>query len=295
MNNPRADRLVLITGASGFTGRYLASALRSQGMQVHAPESLDLTNPESVARALKSVGPTAVVHLGAISFAAHGDSAAYYKTNALGTLNLLQAINAEGLQLSHFVFASSAAVYGDQGLALLDESLTPNPASDYGVSKLAAEHLVRLHSKADSTVIFRPFNYTGIGQPAHFIIPKLVSHYAQRKPTIELGNIDVAREFNDVRWAAEAYVAALSYQGHFATLNLCTGAPHSLRSVMAILKDITSHEPEMQVNAEFLRANDLPSLAGDPKKLNAAFELPSVIALENTLRWMCDHYATEAT
>ena len=172
----------------------------------------------------------------------------------------------QNIALSHFVFASTAAVYGNQGLALLHERLTPNPESDYGISKLAAEHLVRLHSSAQTTVVLRPFNYTGVGQEKQFIIPKLVSHYALRKPTIELGNIDVAREFNDVRWAVSVYVAALQHTGKFVTLNLCSGQAHSLRRVMQTLEALTSHRPELKINPAFVRANDLPSLAGDPGK-----------------------------
>ena len=292
MNNTETPRRALVTGAAGFTGRYLVPQLEADGWEVDTAESLDLTDPASIDRALQSGQPTAVVHLGAISFAAYDDSERYYQTNTVGTLNLLKSISKLQLELSHFVFASTAAVYGNQGLPLLDEQLTPTPDSDYGVSKLAAEHLVRVHSTARSTIVLRPFNYTGVGQNKQFIIPKLVSHYAERKPTIELGNTDVAREFNDVRWVAAVYVAALRFRGDHTTLNLGTGQTHSLDSVMQILQSITRHQPELVTNPAFVRANDLPSLAGDPRALNSQFELPAQYDLTDTLRWMCDGYAS---
>jgi len=286
------SRRVLITGGSGFTGQHLVAALEQKGHQAHVPASLDLTDSTSVAQALHSVQPDAVVHLGAISFAAHGDSMPYYETNTLGTLNLLAAIAEQKIELSHFIFASTAAVYGNQGRPVLGEGLTPQPDGDYGISKLAAEHLVRVHSNARSTVVFRPFNYTGVGQSEQFIIPKLVKHYALREPEIELGNIDVAREFNDVRWAVSAYVAALDYEGAQVTLNLCTGNAHKLRDVMMTLESITGHQPKLKTNQAFVRANDLPSLAGDPERLNAEFVLAQPSSLNDTLSWMCDYYAS---
>ncbi|WP_137984288.1 GDP-mannose 4,6-dehydratase, partial [Pseudomonas viridiflava] len=81
-------------------------------------------------------------------------------------------------------------------------------------------------------VITRPFNYTGVGQAENFLLPKIVSHFTQRESTIELGNLDVWRDFSDVRAVTSAYRGLLEARPLGKTLNVCSGVTHSLREVI---------------------------------------------------------------
>lgn len=236
---------VLVTGAAGFTGRYVLQALRERGFEaigaVHGrspgPEEVafDLEDARAVAAAMRSVQPQAVVHLAAIAFVAHEDVAAIYRVNVVGTRYLLAALADLPQRPEAVLLASSANVYGNAALPSIDEAVAPSPANDYAVSKLAMEYLARTWMERLPIVIVRPFNYTGVGQSERFVIPKLVAHFARRAPEVRLGNIEVAREFNDVRMVADAYVRLLQRGEAGQVYNVCTGRAVSLREVIGQL------------------------------------------------------------
>jgi len=132
----------------------------------------------------------------------------------------------------------------------------------------------------------RPFNYTGPWQAKSFVIPKLVSHFAQRAEAVELGNLDVEREFNDVRFVCEAYLRLLQKAMPGEVYNICSGKPVTLKSVIELLGQITGHQLQVNVNPAFVRSNEIHRLCGSPAKLvNMVGEISSP-ALIDTLRWM---------
>jgi nucleoside-diphosphate-sugar epimerase len=97
MPSSDAKKAVLLTGAGGFTGRYLELALLQRGYRVSrldsgGSEPCDLTDRAAVERTVLKVTPGYVVHLAAISFVAHGNAEDFYRVNVIGTLNLLHAL-----------------------------------------------------------------------------------------------------------------------------------------------------------------------------------------------------------
>lgn len=295
---------VLVTGLAGFTGRYVLQALQQRGWQVWglgaqpAPADLglppthylqaDLADPAALAAAVAQARPQAVIHLAAIAFVGHGDADAFYRVNLLGTRHLLAALAALPQPPARVLLASSANIYGNQTEGMLDEATPPQPANDYAVSKLAMEHMARLWSAQLPLTIVRPFNYTGVGQSADFLLPKIVAHFRCRAERIELGNLDVWRDFSDVRAVADAYVRLLDAPAAVgATVNVCSGHSHSLREVLAMAEQITGHSMAVQVNPAFVRANEVKTLLGNPARLRdlvgADWASPP---LQDTLRWM---------
>jgi nucleoside-diphosphate-sugar epimerase len=113
----------------------------------------------------------------------------------------------------------------------------------------------------------RPFNYIGPGQDASFVIPKIVSHFVKKLPLLELGDIDVAREFNDVRFVVAAYLGLLEVAEVGETYNICSGRPVTLEAMIALLTELTGHSIEVRVNPAFVRANEIKMLSGNPQKL----------------------------
>lgn len=290
---PRA----LITGLGGFTGRYLAQELECAGYQVfgtaHGHEPLeknlfavDLCDRNELRRVIAEIRPSVVAHLAAISFVAHGDAEEIYRVNVVGTRNLLESLAALEQRPKAVLLASSANVYGNAPAALIDESVQPLPANDYAVSKLAMEYMARLWMDRLPIVITRPFNYTGIGQGEQFLLPKIVSHFQRREPVIELGNIDVERDFWDVRLVAKAYSSLLAMVPAGQVFNVSSGRAHSLKDVLAAMAEIAGYEIEVRVNPAFVRANEVKRLQGDASKLYRVIGKGGNIPLKETLRWM---------
>ena len=289
---------ILITGISGFTGRHLAGALMDVGAIVHGFSSAPidgskaiingrnvvgcLTEKASLITAVKIANPDYVIHLAGISFANHDSALPYYDINVIGTENLLKACESRAGHIKNIIIASSAAVYGFPQNDVVFESDLLSPVSHYGVSKLAMEHIARSYVDILPITIVRPFNYTGPGQPEHFLIPKIVDHFARKKPKIELGNVNIIREFSDVRDIVKYYCSLLE-QDEFGTFNLCTGGSNSFADVINTLTEITDHKIEIVKNPKFVRKNDLLRLVGSPEKLVATTKSRASFTLRDTL------------
>ena len=294
----RSER-VLVTGARGFTGRHLTAALRTAGYEVtglvESPPAAsgevcaDLTDAAATARAVEEARPDRVVHLAAISFVAHDHVEQIYRTNVLGSLALMQALALRSETIRAVILASSANVYGNAGDGAIDESTLPSPVSHYAASKLAMEHMAATFRDLLPVVIVRPFNYTGPGQSELFVVPKLVAHFRRRAEAIELGNLDVVREFMDVRAVSEVYRRLLACDEAIGeTINICTGRGMTLREVIALLESETGHRMEVRVNPRFVRASEVRCLVGSPRKLASLTGPVAEVPLAATLRAMLE-------
>jgi GDP-6-deoxy-D-talose 4-dehydrogenase len=232
------------------------------------------------------VRPDYLIHLAAISFVQHADAEAFYRVNVIGTLNLLQAMVDAKLSPRRVLIASSANIYGNAKAEVITEEQSPQPVNHYAVSKLAMEYMVRTWCDRLPIVITRPFNYTGVGQEPHFLIPKIVSHFVRRAPMIELGNLDVEREFSDVRMVASAYRRLIEDAPAGEIFNICSGVAYSLAEVLAMMAKIAGYTIEVTVNPAFTRPNEVKRLVGSPKKLHDLVGHIETIPLPKTLDWM---------
>ncbi|WP_144939119.1 GDP-mannose 4,6-dehydratase [Pseudomonas alabamensis] len=294
----QASKRALITGIQGFTGRYMAAELRAQGFEVLGTGSqpseepgyfqADLTDAVRLRALLADLQPDVVVHLAALAFVGHGVADAFYQVNLIGTRNLLEAIAACGKVPDCVLLASSANVYGNASDGMLSEATLPAPANDYAVSKLGMEYMARLWQDRLPLVITRPFNYSGVGQGENFLLSKIVSHFRRRAPVIELGNLDVWRDFSDVRAVVAAYRGLLEAAPVGQTVNVSSGVAHSLRDVIALCEQITGHQIEVTVNPAFVRANEVKTLTGDNTRLRGLVPGWSTPPLRDTLAWMLD-------
>lgn len=284
-----------ITGLSSFTGHYMASELLTLGYEIwgigkSAIESFsvnaDLTDLPSLCSAVADIKPNLVVHLAGIAFVGHGQPSAFYDVNLIGTRNLLQALEPFADRLECILLASSANVYGNTQEGLIAESQAPNPSNDYAVSKLAMEYMAKTWLPKLPIVIARPFNYTGIGQTDNFLIPKIVSHFLRQETSVSLGNLEVWREFNDVRDVVRAYRGLIQCKPIGQTFNVCSGNLISLREVVSLATQITGHQIEINVNPALVRANEVTRLGGDCTKLLSYIPDWKPRPLANTLAWM---------
>lgn len=295
---------ILITGANGFTGQHLLERLTRDGHELHGllhcasevPNATlheahvaDLRDLPALRQVVERVQPDRVVHLAAIAFVAHDDPAELYSTNILGTRNLLEALASARRQPEAVLLASSANVYGNRREGVLDESMEPEPANDYGISKVTCELLARLYADRLPIITVRPFNYTGRGQSEQFIIPKIVAHARSRSPVIELGNIDVARDFSDVRTVVDSYARLLDEPRSIGgTFNVCSGKAHSLAEILKLVETLSGHHMDCRLNSAFVRINEVRTLCGTGARLEAMIGPLGMPSLADTIAWMLE-------
>ena len=294
MAKPRA----LLTGRTGFTGRYVAHELEQAGYEVIGLASqmgdseagltiqANLLDRDAVAKAVAEADADVVVHLAAVAFVAHGDVDEMYRVNVVGTRNLLEALAGAQKRPELVVLASSANVYGNAEVDPITEDTPPAPANDYAVSKLAMEYMAKLWMDRLPITVTRPFNYTGVGQSEHFLIPKIVAHFAQERGVIELGNTGVIRDFSDVRDIAAAYLRIIQSRPIGRVINLCSGKGYSLSDVINAMTRISGHKLRIEVNPGFVRHGEVLRLVGSSSLLDVGWEGQSARSLEETLDWM---------
>lgn len=292
------SKKVLITGIASFTGPYIAQELFLHGYEVVGLSQLpfeiacasciegNLLDATALNKIIDTFKPNFVIHLAAITFVPHGDVAEMYMTNIVGTRNLLSALSRQTSPPEKVLLASSANVYGNAIEGALDEKTAFSPANDYATSKVAMELMAKTWSKHLPISVTRPFNYTGVGQADKFLIPKLVTHFQQNKPKIELGNIDVIRDFSDVRFVSAAYQLLIEHALPGEAYNICSGSGCTLASIIDELNDIAGYKIDVAVNPDFVRENEVKKLVGDNKKLLELCPSLEAMPIRDTLRWM---------
>lgn len=287
----------LITGIDGFTGRYLAAELASAGHEVFGLSAssndrggkvftCDICDGPALHAVIARIQPDLVFHLAAIAFVPHGDADTIYRTNIVGTRNLLAALAECANTPKGVLLASSANVYGNATEGVIDERVTPSPANDYAVSKLAMEYMSALWRPQLPITIVRTFNYSGVGQSPEFLLPKIVSHFRRRAPILELGNLDIVRDFSDVRSVVSIYRRLLETTSRECLVNVCSGRGYALREVLEMVGDLAGYMPKLSVNSAFVRSNEVRTLVGSRQLLEKMVGPTAGISLRETLTWM---------
>jgi len=262
-----SNNKVLIFGANSFTAKHLIPYLEKNGFNILKSKA-NILKKDEILSDIIDIKPDYIINLAGVSFVAHSNSLDFYSVNTIGALNILDILIEKNINPKKVILASSATVYGNQNLEILDESLCPNPINHYGNSKLSMENMAKNYFRKLNITITRPFNYTGVGQSNNFLIPKIVNHYKKRKETIELGNLDVVREFNDIEFVCEAYRRILTTPATSnQILNISSGRGVRLLDIINIMDKIAKYSIRVEINPKFIRENEIKTLIGSPKKL----------------------------
>ncbi len=287
------SKRVLITGIDGFTGRHLEESLKRDGFEVFGIVLknsknknhfvCDIRDFESLKNIIDKIRPNYVFHLAGISFVGEMDLKKIFEVNLFGSVNLLDSLKGSK-DIKKILLSSSANIYGNQEKEILDESLCPNPQNPYANSKNAMENAAKSYFEDLNIIITRPFNYIGKYQNENFVIPKILKHFKERREVIELGDIDVKREFNDVRFVIECYKRLMFSNVKNQIVNVCTGKAVSLREVLKVFEEIFGYEIKVVKNEKFIRKNEIKVLKGSFKKLFSLIEKPKIYSLKETLR-----------
>jgi len=215
-----------------------------------------------------------------------------YNVNFYGTLNLLCAWRQVEMDC-RFLYVSSGEVYGADppGPMPWREGCPLRPANPYAASKAAAELLAFQFYKSYEFPIVRvrPFHHTGPRQTAAFVCSSLARQVVEieaglRPPTLAVGNLNVQRDFSDVRDIVRGYHLLLERGEPGDVYQLCSGRPVSIASIVEILSSFTSKPIRVAVDESKVRTQEAAALWGDPTKARQAVGWVPQYALETTLR-----------
>jgi len=269
-------KVILIIGIEGFVGKNLTSKFESCNYDIYGTSltkesekvfRCDIRNKNDLIRVFKKIKPNYIFHLAGVSSPAHSKKKEIYEINTLGVINLMEAILAAELNPEKILISSSASVYGNQTKGVYDETLTCDPVDDYGMSKFLLEEIVKNYFLKLNIILIRPFNIIGIGQSDDFVVQKIVSHFKNKKKVIELGNIEVEREFNDIEYACES-LKRLALSEHCCLIvNLASGRTISIKHILEEMQDISGYIIKVKTNQSLIRKDEIWRLSGSSAKL----------------------------
>jgi GDP-6-deoxy-D-talose 4-dehydrogenase len=290
---------VLVTGAAGFTGRYVVRALLQHGHEAWGVEPREVPDSPCPITAcdlledhapligtFREFQPTHILHLAALSHVTAAAPGAHYLVNTIGTERLLRTISAHGRDVTRVLLASTGTIYGNSTDPLLSERHPVSPQNHYAFSKLVMEQIALNWFPKLPVCIARPFNYTGVGQSTAFLVPKIVRHFADRAAVIRLGNLDVARDLSDVRYVADVYRRLLEAPTEFQVVNICSERSVPLRSIITDMRDISNHDLRVEVDPGLVRSNEIAELKGDATHLAQVLGRIEPPPFRDTLTWM---------
>jgi len=302
-----SQKKLLATGRSGFVGSALAAYLHdghaAELALCDVAEFHDLLDPQSLRRMVDQWQPDLIIHLAAQAHVADSwrDPAATLQVNVVGTGNLLKVLDDAGFA-GRLLYVSSADVYGmvPPEAMPVAESREPVPRSPYGASKIGAEVLCRQWARTRSldVVIARPFNHAGPGQRPDFALSGFAREIAAIKlglqpAHIAVGDLDVTRDYLDVRDVISAYLALLANGQRGETYNICSGRECHLRETLDLMLEIAGVQAEVAVDPARLRPSEQRRMWGSHDKITQRTGWQPGIPLRDMLSRLLDHWTQE--
>jgi GDP-4-dehydro-6-deoxy-D-mannose reductase len=293
---------MLVTGADGFVGSFITRQYETLPL-VDSQGNVDLRDKERVLNAVKQNKIDSVIHLAAQSFipVSFKDPQTTYDVNFTGTFNLLTALKEAGFT-GRMIYISSGDIYGLVAIDSLPikESYPLKPRSPYAVSKVATEALCYQWSQTENlqVVTARPFNHIGPGQHPNFVVSDFARQIIEiklgkREPVLNVGDIDVTRDFTDVRDIVRAYTILLDQGKSGEAYNICSGEERTIRSLLDIMLNLSNISAEIREDAARMRPSEQRRVRGDCTKLKADTSWRPEISLEQTLLDILNHWENE--
>ncbi len=315
---------IFVTGIDGFVGSHVVEFLENvaeaeifgtilgptPGENLRNHEHLrlfqaDLTNRGRIAELFFDIRPDRVIHLAGQAFVptAVQDPVGTADVNILGGIHVLEAAravrDAEGVNPSVLI-VSSGEVYGavepDKQPVTEDHPL--RPANPYAGSKAALDLISQTYRRtyAMRVVVARPFNHAGPRQSPSFVTSDFARRFAEfslglKEPVLDVGNINVRRDFTDVRDVVRAYWAMMSLDREAEPVyNVCSGVARTIGEVITTLKEITGVEARIETNQRKVRAYDVPVLLGCNERLRRATGWSPRIPFRDTMRDVYEYW-----
>jgi GDP-4-dehydro-6-deoxy-D-mannose reductase len=298
-------RRILITGGTGFVGGHLIRHLKSPDAKLIVVSSSDVTTRESdvdyckadirdaddVAAVVREAKPDHVYHLAGVSSVPDSwqNPRTTFDVNVTGSYNVFEAAMRLPAPPS-ILNVSTSQVYAKSDAAL-SETSPLGPDNPYAASKAMTELLAVQYKRWPSggIITVRAFNHTGPGQLPSFVMPSIAKQLAEveaglRPPVLKVGNLNVKRDFTDVRDVVEAYCNLLNSAAIGEIYNVCSGRAVLLADIVRALQKNCRVEVEIEVDTSRVRPSEVAQMLGDPGKINRVTGWRARIPLESTLQ-----------
>jgi len=301
----------LVTGGCGFIGSHLADRLVGNGHHVRILDNLSTGKRENAPSAAELIvgdlgdrallarcaeGVDGIFHLAAIASVdvSRRDWLGAHAVNLTGTINVFDAARRDGRPGPRVVYASSAAVYGDNAAVPASETDLPRPTNSYGADKLGSE----LHGRVATllygvpTVGLRLFNVYGPRQDPASPYSGVISIFAERlrrkAPVTIFGDGRQVRDFIAVADAVAFFMAAMAAENAAGDVfNVCTGHGTTVLDLARLMADQFGAAPDFRT--EPARPGDIRSSIGDPSRAARVLHCTAQLSLRQGLATLLGH------
>jgi GDP-4-dehydro-6-deoxy-D-mannose reductase len=277
----------LITGITGFVGRYLQTYLLEQGIEVYGTSrkpqgdrsiyQINLYNEKDIFNMLHEVRPTHIFHLAGESNVKNSwlHVNEYFEANTITTIHLFEAVKKLREKVRIITIGSSEEYGAVNTVENITEETPINPVNPYGVSKAAISMLSKQYFQAFGldVIHLRPFNHIGPGQRLGFVTSDFAYQIAkinksiENEPVIKVGNLDAIRDFTDVRDIVKAYYL-IALKGKSGEIyNICSGKGIKIMDILNILLSYSKIEIKKEIDHQKMRPIDVPSFIGSNVKV----------------------------
>lgn len=284
---------LLLTGGAGFVGRHALACWPHATALSASSSKIDIRDKAALLAYFADNLPSEVLHLAALSFVPDSFKTpeTTFEVNFLGTSRLLEALAESGFK-GRFLFVSTGDAYGlvpAEALPIRED--TPlRPRNPYAVSKVAAEALCYQWSQTGpfEVILARPFNHIGPGQAPSFAISDFARQMAEiaaglRPPVLQVGNIDVTRDFSDVKDVLRAYELLLEFGYNGEVYNVCSGEERSVRSLIVRLLELSGVQAEIRDDPARFRRTEQLRVRGSHEKLSQHTGWQPKVPIDETL------------
>lgn len=302
---------LLIFGAAGFVGSYLAKEFKKAGYAIFGSDKAiikqlagfdnyiqgDLLDKQAVEQIIYKTAPDIVINLAAISSVGLSWSIPQetIQVNVIGTLNILEAVKNDFINTKVMLIGSSEEYAPSDDP--VNEFWKLDANNPYGISKMAQERFAELYRTKYGMKIYciRAFNHTGVGQKDTFVLPSFCKQVAEIEKSglngiIKVGNLSVKRDFSDVRDIVHAYRLVVESNDCNTVYNVGSGRAYSLTELLNYIISLSSQQIRIEIDSNRMRPADNPIICCDNSRIKKNLGWKNKYSIRDTLKEMYQSY-----